>query len=93
VAAKQIHGLVADLEDQLREDGLERRIAALTAPVQKKEHAREILRIAALLAQTSDDVSDVERDVLTKIARASGLEAGEVDSALHDVKAALGSAS
>ena len=89
VAPKQIHALVADLEDQLREDGLERRIAAIAAPIYKKEHAREILRIAALLAQTSDDVSAVEREVLGKIAKASGLEEGAVDSALNDVKAAL----
>jgi len=48
-----------------------------------------VLRIAALLAQASDDVSDVERDVLGKIARKCGLEAGAVDSALSDVKKTL----
>jgi len=89
VAAKQIHALVADLEDQLREDGLDRRIDAIAAPVQKVEQAREILRIAALLAQTSDDVSQAERDVLAKIARATGLAKDEVDLALRDVKIAL----
>jgi tellurite resistance protein len=89
VAAKQIHALIADLEDQLKEDGIDRRVDAIAAPVQKKEQAREILRIAALLAQTSDDVSAVERDVLAKIARATGLEKEEVEIALHDVKAAV----
>lgn len=90
VAPKQVHALVADLYDQLKEDGLDRRIDAVAAPVHKKEHAREILRIAALLAQTSDDVSEVERDVLGRIAKATGLDASEVDSALRDVRAALG---
>jgi tellurite resistance protein len=89
VAPSQVHALLADLEDQLKEDGLDRRIAALASPVLKKDHAREILRIAALLAQSSEDVSAVERDVLAKIARACGLEPAEVESALDDVKTAL----
>ena len=89
VAPKQIQSLVGDLQDQLDEDGLDRRIAMLAKQVTKKEHAKEVLRIAALLAQTSDNVSDVERDVLQKIAVAMGLEPSDVDGALKDVKDAL----
>jgi tellurite resistance protein len=89
VAPKHIEELVADLHDQLAEDGLEARIAKLAAPIHKREHAQEILRIAALLAQTSDDVSDVERKVLDGIATACKLEAGAVDEAFRDVKEAL----
>ena len=57
IAPNQIAALVDDLADQLREDGLERRIDAVAGSVTKKEHAYEVLRIAALLAQASDDVS------------------------------------
>jgi tellurite resistance protein len=89
VAPKQLSGLVGDLEDQLREDGLDRRVKALSEQITKKEHAREVLRIAALLAQASEDVSAVERDVLAKIAKACGLAESDVDSALDDVKHAL----
>ena len=89
VAPKQIQALVGDLQDQLDEDGLDRRIEMLAKQVTKKDHAREVVRIAALLAQASEDVSDVERDVMRKIAAACGLEAGDVDSALKDVKDAL----
>jgi len=92
VAPKQIESLMSDLGDQLREDGVDVRVAALARTATKKEHAQEVLRIAALLAQASDDVSPVERDVLGKIARACGLEAGEVDTALADVKKALSGA-
>jgi tellurite resistance protein len=92
VAPKQVQALVSDLDDQLREDGLPRRIEMLAKQVTKKEHAREVLRIAALLAQASEDVSAVERDVMTKIATGCGLEPGEVDGALKDVKDALSSA-
>ncbi len=92
VAPSQIAALVADLGDQLQEDGVDRRVDALSKAVMKPEHAQEVLRIAALLALTSDDVSAVEREVLAKIAKATGLGAGAVDQALSEVKSALASA-
>ena len=79
VAPQQIHALVADLGDQLEEDGVDRRIAVVAKAVTKKAHAREILRVAALLAQASEDVSDVERGVLAKLAAGFGIDAGEVE--------------
>ena len=89
VSPKIIGGLVADLEDQLREDGIDRRIEALASSVHKPDHAREVLRIAALLAQTSEDVSEVERSVLKKIAQALGMSVDEVDRSLDDVRKAM----
>jgi tellurite resistance protein len=89
VPPPHISSLVSDLRDQLAEDGLDRRIAALARTAAKPEHAHEVLRIAALLAQASQDVSQVERDVLVKIAKECGLDAGAVDEALADVKRAL----
>jgi tellurite resistance protein len=90
ITPKQIQALLADLEDQLREDGLDRRVASLALAVHKKEQAVEILRIAALLADASEGISDVERSVLGKIAGACKLEPREVDTAIEDVRAALG---
>lgn len=92
VVQRQITALLADLADQLEEDGLDRRIEALAGTIVKKEHAQEVLRVAALLAQTSDDVSPVEREVLAKIAVRCGLPAEAVDQALADVDAALSAA-
>ena len=89
VAPEQIVALVSDLGDQLAEDGVDKRLAAVARTATKKEHAQEVLRIAALLALTTDDVSPVEREVLTKLAKACHLDAGAVDSALRDVKDAL----
>jgi tellurite resistance protein len=91
IVDKQITDLVGDLADQLSEDGLDRRIAAVAEQVHRKEHAREVLRIAALLAHSSEDVSEVERATLVKLATAMKLEASEVDAALGDVKRELGS--
>jgi tellurite resistance protein len=92
VASQAVAALVSDLADQLREDGLESRIEAIAKAVTKKEHAQEVLRIAALLAQASEDVSAVERDVLERLAVRFGLEAGAVEAALADVKSALSGA-
>jgi tellurite resistance protein len=93
VVERQIVALLADLADQLAEDGLDRRIDAVARSLTKKEHAQEVLRVAGLLAQTSDDVSPVEHDVLAKIASRCGLPADAVDQALADVRAALAAAS
>ncbi|MBX3209243.1 MAG: tellurite resistance TerB family protein [Labilithrix sp.] len=89
VPQSHVADLVSDLADQLGEDGIERRIQRLAEGIQREEQAIEVLRIAALIAQVSDDVSDVERTVLGKIALACQLGDGAVDRALDDVKASL----
>ena len=84
-----LHNLLADLGDQLEEDGLDRRVAALGSTVNKLEHQRELLRIAGLLAHVSGGVSDAERAVLNKLAAKFQLAQSEVDAALDAVKSAL----
>jgi tellurite resistance protein len=92
VAGHQIHALVSDLGDQLEEDGIDRRIDMIAASVTKKEHAREVLRVAALLAHVSDDVSAVEHEVLCKIAAKCAIDASQVEVAIDDAKRALSGA-
>jgi tellurite resistance protein len=89
VAPHQIHALVSDLGDQLQEDGIDRRIEMIAASITKKDHAREVLRVAALLAYVSDDVSPVEHEVLRKLAEKCGVDASEVEVALDEAKRAL----
>lgn len=89
IPPNHIADLVSDLQDQLTEDGLDRRVERLTVGIQREEQALEVLRIAALIAMVSEDVSDVERVVLDKIASACKLGEGAVDRALADVKASL----
>ena len=60
--------------------------------ITKKEHAREILRIAALLAYASEDVSAVEREVLGKLARQCDVDEKDVEAALAEAREALTSA-
>jgi len=89
VTEPQIQALVSDLADQLGEDGLDARLRAIGERASKRPQAEEVLRIAALLAQVSESVSDVERDVLVKLAQACNLTATDVDLAMEDVKKAL----
>jgi tellurite resistance protein len=89
VMEQQIVDLVTDLSEQLTEDGMDVRIDAVAAQVHKKDHGREVLRVAALLAFASNGISDVERGVLEKLAKGFHLGAADVDSALTDVKAVL----
>jgi len=89
VPTQSIASLVNDLADQLKEDGIDRRVRVLAKTLTKREHAQEALRIAALLAQTSDDVSDAERRTLEKIATQCGLQVSDVDRALAEVKTTL----
>jgi tellurite resistance protein len=89
VAPNHVADLVADLVGQLEEDGMDRRIQAVGALITKRSHAEEVLRIAALLAQASDSVSDVERQTLVRIAEVCKLKPADVDTALREVQAAL----
>ncbi len=89
VTEPQIQALVADLSDQLEEDGLDARLRAIAERASKRPHAEEVLRIAALLAQASENVSDVEHNVLVKLAQACNLSATDVDAAMEDVKKSL----
>jgi tellurite resistance protein len=89
VTERQMHGLIADLQDQLAEDGVDKRVKMVARTITKAEHAREALRISALLAHVSGGVSSIERDALQKLALAFGLEAGAVASAVTEVEEAL----
>lgn len=89
VAAHHIADLISDLSDQLAEDGLDTRLERLGASIVRREHALEVIRIATLIAQSSEDVSAVERNVLERLATSCKLEPTEVDAALEDVKKAL----
>jgi tellurite resistance protein len=89
VLERQVHALLSDLRDQLAEDGLDKRIEMVGRAIQKPEHAREVLRVAALLANVSGGVSAVERDVLRRLAVRFGLEESALSRALSEASSAL----
>lgn len=89
VGERQVEALLADLEDQLREDGLQKRLDMVARMINKPEHAREVLRVAALLAQVSGGVSDPERNVISELASRLGVTDSEIGEVLAEVESAL----
>jgi tellurite resistance protein len=89
VGEGQIHALLEDLGDLLGEDGLDKRIDMLARTVRKPEHQQEVLRVAALLAEVSGGVSDVERAVLEKLESAFGLGAAALERALAEARSVV----
>lgn len=92
VHREQLESLVADLADELTEDGADARIDMLARSISKQDHQREVLRIAALLAHVSGDVSEVEREALQKMNKAFGLESEVVDAVITEARTALAEA-
>ena len=80
----QLEALLADLADQVEEDGVDKRIQMVARGVTRPEHQREVLRIAALLAHVSGNVSEVEREVVAKLGGAFQLTDEVVESVLGE---------
>ncbi|MFO0571526.1 MAG: tellurite resistance TerB family protein [Polyangiaceae bacterium] len=90
VAEGQVHALIEDLSDLLGEDGLDKRIEMVARSISKVDHQQEVLRVAALIAQVSGGVSDVERGVLTALQKAFGLDDAALGRALREAENAAG---
>jgi tellurite resistance protein len=89
VADRQVAALLADLSDQLAEDGIDKRLEMVGRAVRRPEQAREVLRVAALLAHVSGGVSPIERDVMSRLAHKLGMGESTVDEAVLEAKRAL----
>jgi tellurite resistance protein len=89
VPERQLGAILADLEQQLEDDGMDKRIHMVARTIATPEQAREVLRVAALIAHISEGVSDVEREVMLKLASEFDLGPQELDVALREVDDAL----
>jgi tellurite resistance protein len=89
VSEAQADGLIADLRDQFAEDGIEKRIEMVARVITRPDHAKEVLRIAGLLAAISGGVSTEERDALSRLASRLGVGDAEVGAALDEVSRVL----
>jgi tellurite resistance protein len=89
VSEAQVLALLADLEELLREDGIDKRVQMVGRSITKPEYAREVLRVAALMAHVSSGVSTAERNVLDKLRVQFGLEADALNVALQEVQSIL----
>src|SRR5260221_3645236 len=89
VSQAQLRALLADLSDLRDEDGADKRVQMVARTISRAEQAREVLRVAALIAQVSQGVSDVERRILDRLASEFHLDAGAVDGALAEAERVL----
>lgn len=89
VVERQVSALLADLADQLGEDGMDKRVQMVARSIVREDQAREVLRIAALLAHVSGGVSDVERGVLGKLAGELKLDSNAVEAAVKEAGSAI----
>ena len=89
VQEEQLHALLADLCEQLAEDGIEKRARMVARTIVRRDHQLEVLRISALMAHISGGVSDHERNVLEHLARGFDLDSGAVEKALVEAEAVL----
>ncbi len=89
VQSVQLRALLADLCEQLANDGIEKRASMVARTITRRDHQLEVLRIAALMAHISGGVSESERVVLDHLARGFDLDAAAVDRALGEAEGAL----
>ena len=92
VQSTQLQALLADLCEQLAEDGIEKRARMVARTITRRDHQLEVLRIASLMAHISGGVSASEREVLDHLVRDFDLEPAAVDNALAEAELALKSA-
>ncbi|HVY49180.1 MAG TPA: tellurite resistance TerB family protein [Minicystis sp.] len=89
VQPAQLEALLADLSQQLRDDGIEKRARMVARSITRRDHQVEVLRIAALMAHISGGVSAEERKVIDVLAKDFDLDAAAVDDALRAAENAL----
>jgi tellurite resistance protein len=81
--------LLVDLEQQLTEDGPEKRAQWVTRTLQHADEQREALRVAALMAQFFGPPSARGRQALERFARSFSLDPTAVDRALREAEQAI----
>lgn len=89
VQATQLSALLADLCEQLADDGIEKRTRMVARTITRRDHQIEVLRIASLMAHISGGVSDPERAVLDHLSRGFDLESAAVEHALVEAETVL----
>jgi tellurite resistance protein len=89
VGEVQIAALLQDLTELLEEDGADKRVAMVTKGIARSEHAREVVRVATLIAHVSGGVSPAERAFVGKLAASLNLDAKATEAALAEVTQAL----
>lgn len=89
VEMPMIDSLINDFQEQLTEDGIEKRVRMVARAILRRDHQLEVLRIAALMAHMSEGVNDAERNVLDLLAKSFDLDSEAVTKAISLADRAL----
>jgi hypothetical protein len=89
IQEEELEALLADLTEQLEEDGIEKRARMVSRTLVCADHQREGLRIAALTAYVFGGVSEHRRQVLEFLARFFQCDSDAVDQAIRQAEASL----
>jgi tellurite resistance protein len=84
---QQVEALVFALRERMHIHGRASRMLAVTQAVSWSGHSREVLRIAALMAEASGGVSAEERAVLEELTRGFVIPPRVLDETLEEVRA------
>lgn len=84
-----VRALLDDARRRLEEDGLERRLEIVAWAAEKPEQAREIVRVAALLAGVSGSVSASRRTLLHRLAARLSVDDLTLTRALQETTSVL----
>lgn len=91
VPEERLEALIADLAEQLVEDGLEKRARMVSRTLLHRDHQHDGMRVAALTAHAFGGVSVSRRRVLELLAHRFGLDSSAVDQAIQEAEASLAS--
>jgi tellurite resistance protein len=89
VSGDQLTALLADLDQLLVEDGLDKRVQVVSKTVSRPEAQREVLRVAALIGQISGGISGIERTTMDRLATGFGLATSIVEESIDEARAVL----
>ena len=86
---RQLQGLLEAFRERLAEEGLDRRLESVARSVEKPEHAREVVRAAALLAGVSGGLRPAERGVLQRLSARLNVDDVTLTRALQEASSVL----
>lgn len=89
VPDEQVEALLADLEEQLAEDGLEKRVRMVCRTITSADHQREGLFLAAFVAHLFGPPSAQRHQVLERLALGFRLDGNAVDEVIRKAEQSL----
>jgi len=89
ISPSEVAEMLEDIELSSARDGMEARVVHIAQTVLNRDHQREVLRIAAIMARASGGVRPAERSLLDQLASGFSVDATVVDELVAEAEEAL----